>query len=395
MTSTGSARPRWLVLLALSMVALNLRIALSSVPAVVADIQAETGWSDALIGALSTIPVLCMGGFALIVPRLAQRIGRQRTVALALTVLTLALASRLAAEQVPVVLFVSAFLAGIGIALAGGLVPGVVREQVPEAVGAATGLWTAVMMTGAALGGALTIPVAIWSGSWSVALAVWAVPAAAGLLVWCLVEGVGRGAADSESAGVRLRELPWRDRRAWSLTGYLTVNSIVFYTALAWLAPAFVDRGWSPESAGWLFGLFTASQVLAAFVLPAVAERLPARRLLFAVLVVVGAAALVWIGWAPQTATGLAVAVFGAALGGGFAVGLALLSEFAGDAAGSARLTAMAFFVTYLAASLGPLLAGGLMDAFDSWPLVFGMLALVSLVQLVTIPALRRGVRID
>jgi cyanate permease len=55
----------------------------------------------------------------------------------------------------------------------------------------------------------------------------------------------------------------------------------------------------------------------------------------------------------------------------------------------------MAFSVTYLTASLGPLVAGALLDAFDSWGAVFGMLGLACVVQFATIPALRRNVRIS
>ncbi|MBK9741119.1 MAG: MFS transporter [Actinobacteria bacterium] len=396
MTSAATSRPKGPILLALVMVAVNLRIALSSVPTVVTDIQAATGWSDAAIGMLTTIPVLCMGAFALAVPHIAHAVGRQRTVALALVLLAVALASRAMAAQAPGVLFVSAFVAGTGIALAAGLVPGVVREQLPDALGPATGLWTAAMMVGAALGGALTVPLANWLGSWPAALALWSVPAVLGLVVWTLVERRQRALPANRDVRrrVRLRELPWRDRRAWSLTAYLSINSVVFYTTLAWLAPTYVERGWSQETAGWYFGVFTASQVVAALLLPAIAERVPARRTLYAALVLVAVACVVLIGWAPDSGTVAVVSVFGAALGGSFAMGLALLSEFAGDAHGSARLTAMAFFGTYLLAAVGPFTAGVLMDTFDSWQLVYTLLAVVLLAQLVTIPALRRGVHV-
>lgn len=377
-----------MVLLALALVAPNLRIALSSVPAVVADIQAETGWSDAVIGLLTTIPVLCMGAFALVVPRLAGRIGRARTVSLALGLLAVTLAARLFADH-PGVLPVSAFLAGVGIALAAGLVPGVVREQVPDSVGAATGLWTSTMMIGAALGGALTVPIALALDSWTAALAVWAVPAVIALIAWTLVE---RGHDREPPVTVRLADLPWRHRTAWALTAYLALNSIVFYTALAWIAPAYVDRGWSQEDAGLLLGLFTASQILAAFTLPALAERISRRRTLYAAAILLVSASLLVMAFAPALAPVVVVFVFGFMLGAGFAMALALLSEFATDAAGSARLTAMAFFVTYLAAAGGPFAAGWLLDRFSSWSLVFALLALVAAAQLLTVPALRRGV---
>jgi CP family cyanate transporter-like MFS transporter len=397
MTAVTRTRPRWLVLLTLVLVALNLRMALSSVPAVETDIAEATGWSSAVIGTLTMLPVLCMGAFALLVPRIARRIGRRHTVALALALITVALLMRLAA-LVPGVLHLSALIAGIGIALAGGLVPSIVREQLPAAVGAATGLWTAAMMTGAAIGGALTAPIADATGSWQAALAVWAVPAALALTVWWLVEDSGQPLADDLHESVRppvqVRDLPWGDRRAWSLTLYLTLNSIVFYTALAWLAPSYVDRGLSQNDAGLVFGLFTVTQVVGALFMPWLAERLRGRRALYALAVSLSGIAVALIGVAPQTATLIVVTVFGIALGGGFAMGLALLSEWAHDGPGSARLTAMAFSVTYLTASFGPLIAGALLDAYDSWPLVYALLALVCLAQLATIPAMRRGVRI-
>ena len=116
-------------------------------------------------GSLTTLPVLLMGVFALVVPVIATRVGRRRTVWLAMLVLTIAMAMRLAA-LVPGVLHVSAILGGIGIALAAGLVPGIVREQMPDAIGAVTGMWTASMFAGAALAAGLTVPIAMWTGSW-------------------------------------------------------------------------------------------------------------------------------------------------------------------------------------------------------------------------------------
>ncbi|MCX6433590.1 MAG: MFS transporter [Actinobacteria bacterium] len=179
------------------------------------------------------------------------------------------------------------------------------------------------------------------------------------------------------------------------MTAYLVCNSIIFYTTLAWLAPSFSDRGSVQSEAGVLLGVFTASQVIGALVMPAVAERAPARRTVYAVTLGVCLLSLLAIGWAPGVLPGVVVAVFGITLGAGFAMGLALLSEWAVDPSASARLTAMAFSVTYLTASFGPLVAGGLMDLFGSWPLTFTLLAIVGAAQFATIPALRRGVRIQ
>ena len=126
-----------MLLTAVALVAVNLRPLLSSLPTVASNIVDTTGWSAATIGILTTIPVLCMGLFALAVPALAMRFGRKYLVIFALISLSTSALLR-AIEGVPGLLFVSAFLAGVGIAFAGGLIPGIIREQLPLSIGRAT-----------------------------------------------------------------------------------------------------------------------------------------------------------------------------------------------------------------------------------------------------------------
>lgn len=375
------------------LVALNLRLALSSLPAVATEIKAETGWNDALIGTLTTVPVLCMGLFALLVPRFAAVIGRRSAVAIGLAAMAVGLSLRLVGA-VGVTLFASALLAGISIAIMGGLVPGIVREQLSGSMGTATALWTAAMMGGAALGAAATLPLAELLGGWNRALALWAVPAVIALIAWSLLER-GNTGADRPPALPGLRDLPWRNPVAWALTAFMTLNSIVFYSSLAWIAPSYAERGYSLQVSGLFFGAFTIAQVFGALVLPSLSHRVPYRRTLFTSSVLLCSAALLVIGVAPGFAPPLVLAVLGFTLSGSFAMALGLLSEYAPDAAGSARLTAMAFFVTYTVAAFGPFAAGALMDAANSWPLVFSILAAVSLLQGVAALRLRRDTTIS
>ena len=386
--------PRWVLLAALALVAFNLRSVMTSVSPLILTIQQATGWSDVAMGSLTTLPVLLMGLFALVVPAIATRVGRRRTVWLAMLVLTIAMAIRLAG-LVPGVLHASVLLGGIGIALAAGLVPGIVREQMPDAIGAVTGLWTASMFAGAALAAGLTVPIAIWTGSWQEALAVWAVPAAAAWVAWTVVERpyAERGGG-SGSGGLRLRSLPWRSRPAWALTAYMAVNSIVFYSTVAWTATSYEERGWSALGAGWLFAVSAGGQVLAALVLPWVAHRFQRLRTLLAITTGVTIITLLLIGASPAFVPVLVLVVFGFVHSGGFAVSLSLLSSYAGDAAASARLTAMAYSVTYVIAAAGPLLAGAVLQATGSWVIVFGLLAAVTAIQFPAIAVLRQGVRI-
>lgn len=393
--STRETTPTWLVLAALAMVAVNLRAVLTSIPPLTLQIQVATGWNDTTMGLLTTLPVIVMGTAALIVPAVALRLGRSLTVSVALGLLAVAAGGRLLAG-VPIVLFITALLGGLGIALASGLVPGIVRERLPASTGSATGLWTASMFTGAAMGAALTVPIALLTGSWQVALAVWAIPALIGLVLWNIVEGAQRDRGNDHAVRrVRIRDLPWRNGTAWALTAYLAINSLVFYTALAWIAPSLDDRGWTTEEGGWLLGLFTASQIVAALLLPWLGQRLPGRRVVWAMTAVVTALCLVTLAYTPGFLTPVVLFLFGFMNAGGFTIGLSMLSEFVGDAHAAARLTAMAFSVTYLLAAIGPAAAGALLDAFDSWTAVFMLLAGIALLQLACIAPLRRGTVID
>lgn len=383
--------PPWLLLVTLGLVALNLRAVLTAIPPLTLDIQAATGWNDTTMGLLTTLPIVVMGLAALIVPWVAQRIGRPQTVWIALVLLVVASAARLAAD-IAAILFVTAFLGGLGIALASGLVPALVREKLPRSTGSATGLWTASMFTGAALAAALTVPIALATGSWQWGLAVWALPAIIALVMWTVVESpYRRRESDRADGAISLRALPWRQPLAWALTAYLAINSIVFYSALAWIAPSLDERGWTTEEGGLLFGLFTASQIAAALLMPWLGQRLPGRRTVWAITAIITALCLLSLAYTPGFLTAIVLFLFGFTNAGGFTIGLSMLSEFTLDPQSSARLTAMAFSITYLVAAIGPTLAGALLDAAGSWALVYVVLAVIAMLQLPFLLPLRKG----
>ena len=387
--------PRWLLLLALALVALNLREVLTSVPTVVGDIRAELGWGPIVLGALTTLPVLCMGVFALPVPRIAARLGRRMTVWIGLVVMITAVAMRIAGA-VPGVLHASVILGGIGLALIGGLMPSIVRDEFPDRIGMASGAWTAAMFVGATLGAALTVPIAGALGSWEAALSFWAVTAVIGLIAWTIVQRPfsDRARPDAASAG-GLRALPWRSGKAWALTAYCSINSLVFYSAVAWIAPSYASRGWSATSSGLLFGVFAAAQVAGALILPPLAQRLRAPRAVIAIMVAITFIGLALVAFAPFASPVLVMFAIGFSHSGGYAVSLSLISLFAVDGSAAARITAMSFFVMYAFAAIGPVITGAILALTDgSWTAVFAFLAVFSLGQLVPLVPLRHGSRI-
>src|SRR5690625_3557253 len=138
-----------LLALALILVALNLRPALSSLSTVLPEVMQTIGLGATAASLLTMAPVLCLGLFGFITPNLSGRFGSERTVVGALLVLTVGIALRsipLFASQ-----FIGTVLAGAGIGIAGVLLPSLVKRDFPRQASLMTGVYTMALCTGAAL----------------------------------------------------------------------------------------------------------------------------------------------------------------------------------------------------------------------------------------------------
>lgn len=384
------------LVLALVLVALNLRPAIASVPPVLPDIQRDLRLSGTAAGALTALPVVCLGLFAPVAARLAGRFGVDRVVAWALVVLgagTLARAVGGAAG-----LFAATFVAGIGLAVGGALLPGIVKAHfAADRAATVTGLYTTGLAGGALLAAALTVPLRnLLGGAWAPALAVWALPAVAALAVWRRVAvpagpgPPGPGPAGEASPPAR-GGLPWRSGLAWRVTLYTGLQSLLFYASLTWLSPLFQARGWSAERAGALLAVFSLTQLVATLGLPVLADRTGDRRPWIALSVSACTAGLLALAVAPLAAPWLVAAVIGFGTGGQFAMALTLLVDAAADPAASRRLSGMAFLVGYLLAAAGPAAVGGLYDATGGFTAAFLALTVIGMVTLALGVSVRRG----
>ena len=105
-------------LFALFIAALNLRPMITSVASMMGVIQSELGISALTASLLTTLPVLCMGLFAPVATRLSQRFGLERTLFMALLLITVATIMRGINESITTLL-VTAWVGGGGISFAG------------------------------------------------------------------------------------------------------------------------------------------------------------------------------------------------------------------------------------------------------------------------------------
>ncbi|CDF83189.1 cyanate MFS transporter [Pseudomonas knackmussii B13] len=357
-----TARRNGLLLLGLVLVALNLRPALSSLAPLLHQVRDTTGLSAAAAGLLTTLPVLCLGLFAPLAPRLARRMGAERTVLAILVVLAFGIVLR---SLYPVAgLFFGSLVAGASIGIIGVLLPGIVKRDFPHIAGIMTGVYTMALCLGAALAAGATVPLAGWlDGSWQLALASWAIPALLAALIW-LPQARQTQHAQRHIASVRGL---WRDALAWQVTLYMGLQSSLAYIVFGWLPSILIDRGMSPTAAGLMLSGSVLVQLLSALAAPWLGTRGRDQRLVVVLVLALTLAGLLGFLYAPLDSIGLWALVLGLGQGGTFSIALALIVLRSPDAHVASHLSGMAQGVGYTLAAAGPFVVGLVHDLTGGW----------------------------
>lgn len=347
------------IVLLMVLVALNLRPALASLAPLLARVQAETGLSAAAIGALTTLPVLCLGLFAPLAPWLSRRLGIERTLSLSLLLLTLALLFR--ATDGSAGLFLGTALVGAAIGIAGTVLPVLVKRDLPRGADLMTGVYTMALCLGGALGAGLSIPLADVLGSWERSAGSWALLAAIALLCWRLLmphpwPEQHRGPRPRVGSGLL------RSPLAWHITLLMASQSALAYIVFGWLPVLLQRRGLGEAEAGLLLGGSVFVQLFAALAAPWLARLGRDQRP--ALLIALG---LVGIGFycllqAPAAMRWPGVVALGIGQGGSFSLALALLVLRSASPAVAGELSGMSQGIGYCLAALGPLAVGVLLQ---------------------------------
>jgi CP family cyanate transporter-like MFS transporter len=383
--------PVWLMALALVAVSANLRVAIASVPPLARTIASELDLSNAWIGAVTTLPVLCMGLVAPAAQRMGARVGAAASVQIAMIAVFAGVLLRWWGDQLWA-LYAGTLVAGFGIAVAGTLLPRLVKAVFPpERTGTITGLYMFAMMGGAAASSALSVPLAARFGSWQGSLGSWSIPAAVGALAWAPVAlRLSRYRAANPVAATS-HGLPWRHRTAWLIAAYLAVQSWQFYSSLAWIAPSYVARGWDPTTAGYLLSAFGGAQLISGLLGPVLTDKIHDHRAVLMPAASLGLVGMLGLLLAPDAAAWVWVCVLGLGQGAAFSLALVLLVDYAQTPAGSGRLTAMTFFVSYTIASFGPTVTGALRDLTGDFQVIWLLMALMMLIQMALAMQMKPG----
>jgi CP family cyanate transporter-like MFS transporter len=371
----------WLAL-AILLVSLNLRGAVVAIAPMLEEAREATGMSATAAGLLAAIPLVSFGVFAFPAARLARRLGMERTIVVAMVLLTAGIMLRLAT---PVsALFIGTAILGIAIAVCNVLLPAIIKGSFPGRTGSMTGLYVVAMSVGGVIAAGATVPLQDATGlSWRATLALWAVPSAIAAVLWVPYVRLRRtGSADAGAPhGV---EGVWRSPLAWQVAGFMGMQGLLYYTCTAWVPTVLIDSGMSTEAAGAQLALLNLVGIPVSLVVPTLAARARTQRRYVAVPTALCACGLVGLILAPTAAAPLWMTLLG--LGQGATIGLAIAFFVlrAPDSAHAAELSGMAQTIGYLLAATGPLAFGLLHDLAGGWTIPLAVMTALLLAQLAT-----------
>lgn len=349
-----STTARFLLGASLVLIAFNLRPVFSSASALLPEIRTELGLSALGASLLTTLPVVCLGAFSPLAPRLAQRIGSERTLLGVLLLLTLGTALR-GLSSIPL-LFLGTALAGAAIAVGNVLLPGLVKRDFADRAALMTGLYTMALCAGAASAAGLTLPIEhALGGSLEGALAVWALPALMIGLIW-LPQVIASG-QQARRSGFRVEGL-WRDRLAWQVTLFMGLQSALAYCVFGWLVPILRERGLDGVTAGGIVSASVMVQAAACLVVPHIAVRGKDQQLINVTLCALAVVALLGLLFAPLSTVWIWAVLQGIGQGGLISAAMTVIVLRSRDPHVAAHLSGMAQCIGYLLAAIGPFIVG-------------------------------------
>jgi MFS transporter, CP family, cyanate transporter len=360
-------------LIAILLVALNMRGAITCVGPLLKDIQAHFGLSGTAAGLLTSLPLFAFGFLSPYAAPVARRLGMEQAIFMSMLLLVAGMGLRYL--EGALWLYLGTALIGCGIAFNNVLLPGLLRRDFPAQLTLVTALFTMVMVTFGGLGSGIAIPLAEWGG-WRFSLVSWAIPAVVALLIWA-----PQLRAHSAPATVESRAPMWNQPLAWQVSFFMAFQSTAFYVMIAWFPSMMSDlAGISAARSGailFIYQLFVLGSVM---VTPFFIHRMRDQRAIgvaLSCMILLG-----YLGLYLDPGHALPwMMVMGMGAGGALVLAITLFSLRVESAMQSVALSGMAQAVGYTMAALTPIFIGFLHDLTRGWTPALLLMILLAVLQ--------------
>lgn len=349
-----------LMVLAILLVALNLRPAISSIGPMLEPIRTDLKLSNSEVSLLTAVPVFCMGLFAPLAVLFGRKFGLKRSIAFLLLAIGLFTAVRGFMPTYPVLL-ASAFFIGLAIAIISPLLSAMIKRDFPMRTAALIGVFSFGMGLGATLSAGLT-GIFYTIADWPLAIASWGLLSIAALVIWLRVEQPVEVVSEKSGLEEMAKLSPWKNRRAWYMLLFFGCQSALFFSMLTWLAPIAIEKGMSVLAAGGVLTLMSAVQIAGNISIPLFFNKFPNRLMWILAVLSFGTAGILLLMFGNVGAIWAAAACIGVALGGLFPIALLMPLDETASADEANSWTAMTQSGGYIISAFMPLTIGIIYD---------------------------------
>ncbi|ENH96469.1 major facilitator superfamily protein [Gracilibacillus halophilus YIM-C55.5] len=356
----------FIFILGIILLAFNLRPAITAVGPIIATIRDDLALDNWNAGLITSLPLLAFSFMSPIAPRIANRLGNERTLLFGLLILLAGIVIRLVTSLF--FLYMGTIFAGIGIAIINVILPSLIKANFPNKIGLMTGMYTTSMSILAATASGLSVPLTnLFHHHWEWSLGSWGLLTVLGIIVWTIAMRYAPAKNDVTLFEPSAKKM-FCSKVAWQVTLFMGLQSFLFYVTISWLPEILQADGFSANTAGWFVAYMQFISLPATFITPIIAGKLPNQQpvvFVFGLVGVIGYTGLLFShGW---LITVILVTLIGFTLGASISLALALLGLRTTNARQAAELSGMAQSFGYLLASVGPMLIGFLFDITSTW----------------------------
>lgn len=364
-----------LLLPGLFLLGVLMRMPITVVPSIVNQIAKSFSVSVTSLGILTTIPLLCFGCLSFIMATIAQRVGNEMTIELAIAGLTIGAFLR---TQNFASLIIGSVLIGMAITGINVLLPAIVADKYANRAGSITGMYSIATTLFSAIGAYTITPISNHIG-WQSGLAIVASIALLTAILW--LPNLHYNHPQPVTTAHSQTKI-WRHRNAWFLLVYFGCQSFVFYSCVAWLPSIAMNAGLSNDKASVIAGLFQLFSIPCAYFIPVIAAKMTHHRpLIFFASCTTIIGCLMMLAAMKSLVYFTIVALFlGFGTSTSFVLGMTLFTLKSKTPAIARQLSGMVQSGGYLIAALGPVSVGGLNHLTANWISGICLLVIVSLV---------------
>ena len=373
---------RFLLLIGIILFASNLRAPLTAVGSLIPEIRETLGVSNAVVGSITTLPLLAFAFVSPFAPKIADRFGMERTIFLSMILLAIGMMMRSITGVGT--LFLGTALIGVAIAFGNVLLPGFIKMSFPFKIGLMTGLYAVFMNILGALGSGLSVPLSnIGNFGWQGALGAWVILVLITIAVW--IPQIKNPAAlpKYDVDQNEKKSTLWSSFTAWQVTTFMGLQSLMYYTALTWLPDILKVNGYSSSEAGWVLSLLLFAAIPLTFIIPVIADKLKNQKLLGFATGAVFMLGILGLFSSHFVIIIISAILFGVGCGSGFSLSMMFFTLRTKNGHEAAKLSGMAQSFGYLLAAFGPVIAGWIHDLTGNWTTPLFLLLFLAVIILI------------